>query len=139
MLTYKTYRFNKTYYFCLVILNIVIVNMGDNMNFDYTAIGKKIKKIREQQNITQEQLAELLGVSSAYISKIERGKTTLSLGTLSNLCTCLEVSLIVVLTGTLPSSQDYLRNDVIELLKDCSPQKVQLITEIIRNIKEYNE
>lgn len=118
-------------------LIIGIFKMGDNMSFDYTIIGKRIKKIREQQGYTQEKVAEALGVSNAYISKIERGKTSLSIETLASICECLDTSPILVLTGTLPKNEDYLRNDIEIMLKECSPEKIQLISEIIRKIVEY--
>lgn len=38
-------------------------------------IGENVKMLRKQRDITQEQLAELLGVSNAAISKWERGET----------------------------------------------------------------
>lgn len=118
---------------------IGIFRLGDNMSFDYTVIGKRIKKIREKQGYTQEKVAETLGVSSAYISKIERGKTSLSIETLASICECLETSPIFVLTGTLPKSEDYLRNDIEIMLRECSPEKIQLISEIIVKIVEYKE
>ena len=43
------------------------------MNFDilYASLGKQIKQIREQKHLTQEQLAELAGISLDYLGKIE--------------------------------------------------------------------
>ncbi len=38
-------------------------------------IGEAIKKTRLQQNLTQKQLGELVGVKEAQISKIESGKS----------------------------------------------------------------
>ena len=38
-------------------------------------IGYKIKDIRKQRNLTQEQLGELVGVKKAQISKIENSLT----------------------------------------------------------------
>lgn len=38
-------------------------------------IGEAIKKAREEKNLTQEQLGELMGVKRAQISKIESGKS----------------------------------------------------------------
>lgn len=38
-----------------------------------TSIGLKIKTLREQHNLSQEQLAEVLGVSRQLVSKWERG------------------------------------------------------------------
>jgi len=43
------------------------------MNIDvfYENIGKKIKKLREKQHLTQEALAEKSGISQDYLGKIE--------------------------------------------------------------------
>jgi DNA-binding XRE family transcriptional regulator len=41
-------------------------------------IGKRIRKARKKQNLTQEQLAEMIGVKSAHISNIESGKKPFS-------------------------------------------------------------
>lgn len=46
--------------------------------FDCTQIremGKRIKRIRKQHNMTQAQLADMLGISSDQISNIELGKS----------------------------------------------------------------
>lgn len=37
-------------------------------------IGKNIKKYREKAHLTQSQLAELVGVENAFISRVERGQ-----------------------------------------------------------------
>ena len=37
-------------------------------------IGFKIKKLREEKNLSQEQLANLLDISQSKISKIENGR-----------------------------------------------------------------
>ena len=43
------------------------------MALDYSIIGSRIRKARQSKEITQEQLAEKLDVSVAFISRIERG------------------------------------------------------------------
>ena len=42
-------------------------------------IKDNIKKYRQEQHLTQEQLSELCGISCDYLSEIERGKKTPSL------------------------------------------------------------
>lgn len=37
-------------------------------------LGKRIQEIRRSQNITQEYLAELIGIETVSLSNIERGK-----------------------------------------------------------------
>jgi transcriptional regulator with XRE-family HTH domain len=110
-----------------------------NLSFDYGIIGKRIKASREEKGLTQESLAEKLDVSNAYISKIERGKTSISLDRLSELCEVLEESTEYILTGADSSSDDYLRNEIIIMLEDCSPAKIKLIAQVIKSIIEYRE
>lgn len=59
---------------------------------DYTAIGKRVRIARHWQDMTQEQVAELMGISVSFIGHIERGTRKLSVETLHGLCTVLCVS-----------------------------------------------
>ena len=40
---------------------------------DYIALGQRIREERLKLNLTQEKLAEDVGVSTTYIGQIERG------------------------------------------------------------------
>lgn len=42
-------------------------------------IGKRIKSARQEKHLSQMQFAELINVSTPYLSDIENGKTNLSL------------------------------------------------------------
>jgi transcriptional regulator with XRE-family HTH domain len=53
--------------------------------------GKRLRKIRRNRDITQEQLAELCGISSDYVSQMERGVNSPSFETLQKLAEVLEV------------------------------------------------
>lgn len=59
---------------------------------DYTALGTRIKKLRLQKRMTQEQLAEQAGISAAFMGHIERGTRVASLETLVATCNALETS-----------------------------------------------
>lgn len=51
-------------------------------------IGEKIRHIRKQSNMTQQELADKIGVSRQYISQIEKGVDSLSV---KKLCSILDV------------------------------------------------
>ena len=53
--------------------------------------GNKLRKFRRNKDLTQEQLAELLGVSVDFVSKMERGINGASFETLQKLADVLEV------------------------------------------------
>ena len=54
-------------------------------------IGEAIKKARLQQNLTQEQLGERIGVKKAQISKLERGKS-ITIATMSRVFKALGIN-----------------------------------------------
>lgn len=56
-------------------------------------IGKFIAKCRKEQNFTQEQLAEQLGVSNKSISRWETGNSMPDYSILSDLCKKLNISI----------------------------------------------
>ncbi|MBQ2433145.1 MAG: helix-turn-helix transcriptional regulator, partial [Clostridia bacterium] len=53
---------------------------------NYNALGKRIREQRRALGLTQEQLAEKVGVSLSFIGHIERGSRKASLDTLVAIC-----------------------------------------------------
>ena len=64
-----------------------------------TTIGSYIAQKRRAQNLTQEQLAEKLGVSNKTISKWENGKCMPDYSIIQKLCTELHVTLSELMDG----------------------------------------
>ena len=64
-----------------------------------TTIGSYIAQKRRAQNLTQEQLAEQLGVSNKTISKWENGKCMPDYSIIQKLCTALHVTLSELMDG----------------------------------------
>ncbi len=62
-------------------------------------IGQNIRQIREDAGLTQERLADILGIGDKHVSAIERGAVGLSLPTLMRICEALSVSADRVLFG----------------------------------------
>ena len=56
-------------------------------------LGKKIQKRRKQIGLTQEKLAEKIGVSRAYMGYIEQGRNTPSLEVVEKIANQLKISL----------------------------------------------
>ena len=64
-----------------------------------TAIGSYIARKRREQNLTQEQLAQQLGVSNKTISKWENGKCMPDYSIIQRLCEALHVTLPELMDG----------------------------------------
>ena len=62
------------------------------MAIDYNIMGERIKKARLEKQLTQENIAEKLDVSVAFLSRIERGSSHINLKRLQQLCSILDVS-----------------------------------------------
>ena len=55
-------------------------------------VGETIRKMRQAQNLTQEQLGERIGVQKAQISRLEKGKCIITLPTMSRIFQALGVA-----------------------------------------------
>ena len=64
-----------------------------------TSIGSYIARKRKEQNLTQEQLAQQLGVSNKTISKWENGKCMPDYSIIQTLCEALHVTLPELMDG----------------------------------------
>lgn len=100
------------------------------MSPDYNIIGRRIKEARINKNRTQEDLAEMLNVSIAYVSRIERGSTQINLKRLMQIADFLGVSPSYFLTGSNAKSKEYLKEDFSNILNDCTPGQRKLIFQI---------
>ena len=85
-----------------------------------TAIGNYIAKKRREKNLTQEQLAEKLGVSNKTISKWENGKCMPDYGIIEQLCKELSVTLSELMDGE-DAAEDSVRvyddEQILDLLR----------------------
>ncbi|MDP3112659.1 MAG: helix-turn-helix transcriptional regulator [Thermodesulfovibrionales bacterium] len=92
-------------------------------------IGQRIKEARKKRKLTQEKFAELCGLSTDYIGKIERGKQLPTLKTLYQITKILNASLAYILdfdTKTMPL------HEIQQLLKNQSPETIQQIIQVIK-------
>lgn len=106
------------------------------MALDYNIIGSRIKQARLAKNYTQEDLAEKIDISVAFLSRVERGNSHINLKRLDQICNLLDVSEAYILNGASNNSQNYLDKEFSELLKKCSPEKQKMIYNVAKTIAE---
>lgn len=61
------------------------------MKEDAKKLGENLKKIRTRKNVSQVEIANILGVDRSFISNIENGKNNPTLSTITNLAKALKV------------------------------------------------
>lgn len=66
---------------------------------DYEMMGKRIQRSRRDKGMTQQELAEAVGVSMSYIGHIERGFKNGSLDAIAGICQALDVSADYLMFG----------------------------------------
>lgn len=97
--------------------NRVLVEMGD-----------RISKRRKFLKLTQEQLADTIGVSTQMISNLELGKKAIRPENLIKICSALGVSSDYLLMGVECENQ---YNDIAQKLPNLSKKELKLVQEII--------
>ena len=73
---------------------------------DQEKIGQFIKKIREENNLTQKELADRLGVTFQAVSKWENGKNAPDLGILKQISDEFNVNIDEILSGKRSSKKE---------------------------------
>lgn len=95
-----------------------------------TAMGRRIRVIRERKEITREELAEKMDISPAFISDVEYGNKGMSIKNLYLLSQLLGVSAEYLLSGklySLDNDEESLRvhEEIVSLLKECTPEQIE--------------
>ena len=85
---------------------------------DFRALGLLISKYRHLSNLSQEKLAERIGVSTNFLGNIERGEKHPSVETLFKICVALDLPLNELLNSSVSQP---VRIDDRHTLRDSSP------------------
>lgn len=106
------------------------------MELNYSLIGARIKKIRKAQEITQDKLSELAGISPQHLSQIESAKTKLSLPALVNICNALNITTDKILCDVLTAdTSEEINADIAEVFRDCSADEIYLMLAVAESLK----
>lgn len=100
-------------------------------------IGNIIREARLNQGLTQEELAELVDVTPAYIGHIERNQRSFSLQTLVKLATELDIDMNHLFSERVPTSEEQIAIDFKQLIKGKSLQTQEAVLDIVRTALKY--
>ena len=94
-------------------------------------IGKRLYKRRKEMGLTQEAMAERLGMSLTFYGGIERGRTRLSIEKILLVYEQTGMDPDYLLTGKGPLDQA-----VMEIFKSCPEEKRPVLEQILSNLTE---
>ncbi len=97
------------------------------------SMGARISSCRKEKKLTQEQLAEIIGVSLQTVSNIECGKKAARPENIAKICNALDSTADYILLGKKSESQ--MKNIVktISLLPDKEFGVIEEIVELLQN------
>lgn len=99
---------------------------------NYFEIGQRIRKYRKAMNLSQEELAEKIGISTTHMSHIETGNTKLSLPVLVSLASVLEVRTDDLLSDAANINKSSMADEISELMNSCTSQQLKVIYDILK-------
>lgn len=106
------------------------------MELDYKAIGKRIKIARIKADLTQERLAELVGISPTHMSNIETGTTRVSLTAIVSLANALSVTVDDLLCDSVVKAKVQFEQDIAGILSDCDEYEIRMVRDMAQALKE---
>lgn len=102
-----------------------------HQEIDYSRLGLRIKEIRQNRGLTQDNLAEIVSCNTSHISNIENSHTKVSLNVLLAIANALNTSIDFLLSDQYSNSSLALDNAILKALQDCDSPKKQKILKII--------
>ena len=102
---------------------------------DYYKIGQRIRKIRKAHGLSQENLAEQVGISCTHMSHIETGNTKLSLPVLVSLANVLEVHTDDLLYEKNRVDRSDTIDSIVSVLSTCTTQQLRILKDILKATK----
>jgi transcriptional regulator with XRE-family HTH domain len=101
------------------------------MDMNYHLLGTRLRHERLKKDLTQEQLAEKVDVSHAYIGQIERGERSLTLDTLIRLSNELGVTVDELLSDSIEISNEHYLNRIKQILLKRSDKEQQMALDML--------
>ena len=99
---------------------------------DLKAVGQRIKAAREAKNLTQEELAALVNLSTKHVSVIERGLKVTKLDTFVAIANALDVSADALLIDGVTHSVTGVTNELSDMIGKLPKDEQKRILNAVR-------
>lgn len=107
------------------------------MEINYLSLGKRIKKMREREGLTQLELADRTDLARSYIGQIESGLKNASLETIVTIANCLKVSIEELLKDSIDVLKTTSSPSEVDLiLLDCNQEEERILTKNMKDLRE---
>lgn len=100
------------------------------------SIAENIRKLREQRGMTQEELAELAGISQSHLSKIEAGSRNIGMKTYTRILEALGAVPILVSEVERIERHVELMERFMFIIKECSEAELKFFMDTLESMKD---
>ena len=99
------------------------------------SIAEEIKRLREERDMTQEELAESAEISLSHLSKVESGSRMIGMKTYSKILYALNAVPIMITETEKSEIHSDLVLRLLSILKECSEVEVEFLLNTVETIK----
>ncbi len=105
--------------------------MKKNINLE---IGERVRLTRVSRGLSRDELAEMLNISTLFLGYIECGQRGMSLTTLQNMCTILNVSADYLLLGK--AKEVNIDEEIVSAVSELPDEYKPLALDAVNNLKK---
>ena len=98
------------------------------------ALGLRIKEFRERQKMTQDKLAEMVGVDPKHLSRIENGRNYPSIETLERIVNSLNVTFEDIFSFNHVETKENIIKSINAKLENLPPNKLSFVFKMIKEL-----
>lgn len=106
---------------------------------DYRSIGSNIRKIRTQNKLRQEDVAERANLSVNYVGAVERGERLPSLETFITILNAIGASADVVLSDVLENGYEVKNSILADKLKSLNKDELSRVYEVLDALLKHSK
>lgn len=118
------------------IFKIISGSRRSAMTINRFALGDRIYNARIKRNLTQNDLAELAGISNTYLSHIENGTKRMSMDTFVDILNALGTTADELLIDSIYTNDLQTRDKLEVVLNGCTVYEKKVILEIASALKD---
>lgn len=102
------------------------------MDLDYKRLGNRIREERLKLRLTQERLAEELGISDSYLGQLERGERSMTLETLVKLTNRFGTTIDYLMQDSVKIKDEELLNEWLQLMDGRSTEDKRMALDVVK-------
>ncbi len=93
--------------------------------------GLRIKELREQKGLNQEQLAELIDFESRHLSRIETGKSFTTIENIEKIASALNVDIDSLFKFKHEKESSVLKKEIFDIVNNADKDRIRLIYKLL--------